>query len=117
MIAEAVFFILGAGTLVLWVASRFAAHFSRQRRSTEAVEEFLAIVFGLVAGIKGFATSPTEPVFIAVGVGLLLLALFSEVLWRLAAARERRLLGCCPACAYDLTANVSGRCPECGKAI
>jgi hypothetical protein len=25
--------------------------------------------------------------------------------------------GCCPHCGYDLTGNVSGRCPECGTAI
>jgi hypothetical protein len=32
--------------------------------------------------------------------------------------RHRRLRrGCCPACGYDLTANTSGVCPECGKAV
>lgn len=25
--------------------------------------------------------------------------------------------GCCPACGYNLTGNVSGVCPECGKPI
>jgi hypothetical protein len=25
--------------------------------------------------------------------------------------------GCCLCCGYDLTGNVSGRCPECGRAI
>lgn len=25
--------------------------------------------------------------------------------------------GCCPRCCYDLTGNVSGVCPECGKPI
>ena len=28
--------------------------------------------------------------------------------------RRRRLKGLCLACGYDLTGNVSGRCPECG---
>lgn len=28
--------------------------------------------------------------------------------------RTRRRLGQCLACGYDLTGNVSGRCPECG---
>ena len=28
---------------------------------------------------------------------------------------QRRALGQCPACGYDLTANVSGVCPECGQ--
>jgi hypothetical protein len=31
-----------------------------------------------------------------------------SILWR-----DR---GLCPACGYDLTANVSGTCPECGAA-
>ena len=117
MIAKAAFFVLGLGTLVLWVSSRFTARASKKRRPAEngPVEEFFAIVCGLIAGIKGFVASPTEPLFITVGVALLVLALLSDVLWRLADARERRQLGCCPACGYDLTGNVSGRCPECGK--
>jgi len=41
--------------------------------------------------------------------------------WRLARAparrRRRRLAqGLCPACGYNLTGNVSGKCPECGAA-
>lgn len=30
---------------------------------------------------------------------------------------KRRKRGKCPACAYDLTCNVSGVCPECGTAV
>ena len=30
---------------------------------------------------------------------------------------QRRRHGLCPACGYNLTANVSGVCPECGRAI
>ena len=29
---------------------------------------------------------------------------------------RRRTAGLCPSCSYDLTGNVSGVCPECGKA-
>jgi hypothetical protein len=29
----------------------------------------------------------------------------------------RRDRGLCPACGYDLTGNVSGTCPECGRKI
>ena len=25
--------------------------------------------------------------------------------------------GCCASCGYDLTGNISGRCPECGNCI
>ena len=31
--------------------------------------------------------------------------------------RERRRQGLCAACGYDLTANVSGVCPECGQTV
>ena len=31
--------------------------------------------------------------------------------------RQRRNVGCCSSCAYDLTGNVSGRCPECGNDV
>lgn len=31
--------------------------------------------------------------------------------------RRRRRRGLCPGCGYDLTANVSGTCPECGKSF
>lgn len=30
--------------------------------------------------------------------------------------RRRARRGCCPDCGYDLTGNVTGRCPECGRA-
>ena len=30
---------------------------------------------------------------------------------------ERVKAGLCPTCGYDLTANLSGVCPECGKAV
>lgn len=30
---------------------------------------------------------------------------------------RRRATGCCVSCGYDLTGNLSGRCPECGEAI
>ena len=31
--------------------------------------------------------------------------------------RHARRPGHCPACGYDLTGNVTGRCPECGTAL
>jgi hypothetical protein len=34
---------------------------------------------------------------------------------RASTRRRRRKSGRCPACGYDLTANVSGLCPECGQ--
>ena len=34
--------------------------------------------------------------------------------WSWRRRRHRARAGLCPACAYDLTGNVSGTCPECG---
>jgi hypothetical protein len=44
----------------------------------------------------------------------LMLAALSVALWR----RDRPIpSGRCSCCGYDLTGNVSGRCPECGSAV
>jgi len=42
-----------------------------------------------------------------------LLTLPMIILWR----RDRRRPGVCTECGYDLTGNVSGKCPECGQVI
>ena len=39
------------------------------------------------------------------------------LLVRFSFTRRWRKLGCCPKCEYDLTGNISGVCPECGKPI
>ena len=48
----------------------------------------------------------------------ILLAAISPTVW-LFKWNKRRKLGpnACPSCGYDLTGNVSGVCPECGKSI
>ena len=49
-------------------------------------------------------------------IGLLVL----PAMWMLLGIHARdkaRRAGCCHACGYNLTGNVSGVCPECGKAI
>ena len=50
------------------------------------------------------------------GVALLIVTLApaAVLLWR---HRPRRPPGHCGQCGYDLTGNVSGRCPECGSPI
>jgi hypothetical protein len=45
-----------------------------------------------------------------------LLALPTAVFWWQDRPRRERS-GHCQDCGYDLTGNVSGRCPECGKSI
>ncbi len=48
-------------------------------------------------------------------IPLLLIGIPSAILWWLDRRRPRP--GHCRTCDYDLTGNVSGRCPECGTAI
>jgi hypothetical protein len=42
---------------------------------------------------------------------------FARAIRHSRANRRARLSGFCTNCTYDLTGNVSGRCPECGEAI
>ena len=47
---------------------------------------------------------------------LLLLSAVLPSIWLIKWWKKRRLamVGCCPACGYDLTGNETGVCPECG---
>jgi len=53
-----------------------------------------------------FLILPTFVGIVAFGLMLLLLP-----------RSRNRVLGHCPQCAYDLTGNVSGVCPECGRLL
>jgi len=57
----------------------------------------------------------TCPAHAAVWTGLALLVHWAVS--RLLSARQAPPLNCCAACAYDLTGNVSGVCPECGTPL
>jgi hypothetical protein len=50
---------------------------------------------------------------------ILIVAVPTLLLWMLCCAfqRWRRTANCCRKCGYDLTGNVSGVCPECGRAV
>ena len=62
---------------------------------------------------KGIETAQA-PIWAAQGLaGIPVLMSVSLGYWRL----RRRSLGKCSTCNYDLTGNVSGRCPECGCEI
>ena len=54
-------------------------------------------------------------VVIPLWIPFLLVCLPTAWLWRV--ERRRVAAGGCDACAYDLTGNVSGRCPECGTPV
>ena len=52
--------------------------------------------------------------FVALWIPFFIVLIPTVLLW----LRDRQILpGYCEHCGYDLTGNVSGRCPECGKSI
>ncbi|MCO6435705.1 MAG: hypothetical protein J5J06_01295 [Phycisphaerae bacterium] len=52
-------------------------------------------------------------IVVAYWIPLFVFTVLSFILWR---AGRRPLPGHCP-CGYNLTGNVSGRCPECGREV
>ena len=63
--------------------------------------------FGQARGVKYVYV--ILPLWIHFGI----IALPTAMLWLCGGARKRE--NCCRFCGYDLTGNVSGTCPECGK--
>lgn len=58
------------------------------------------------------------PFYAICALSLVVLVFLCVVLIRrLTRGSRRRALGLCPRCAYNLTGNSSGRCPECGRAL
>ena len=52
---------------------------------------------------------------IGLGASVMQYAILGYVMDRLSSSRERK--GLCKSCGYNLTGNVSGRCPECGQGL
>ncbi len=69
-----------------------------------------------VISTAGTGSIASRDIHIVIPLWLLTLiaALPTAIVWRF---DRRNLVGFCQACGYDLTGNVSGRCPECGEAI
>ena len=76
-----------------------------------------------VAGVAG-AGYVAAPVFVktwpltlaALAAGFAVAGVKFALAAKAALPAERRKRGLCASCGYDLTANVSGVCPECGRA-
>jgi hypothetical protein len=70
-----------------------------------------AVSWGSSSGPAGYFRT----VSVAIWLPLTIVAIPTGLLWWL--DPRSYLPGHCQKCGYDLTGNVSGRCPECGKAI
>ena len=71
--------------------------------------------------IEGSRSATADSSIVVFGTGLVLHGVYWAYSTWDQLARTRRYLwrqrgGLCPHCGYDLTGNVSGRCPECGGA-
>ena len=56
-------------------------------------------------------------VLLIVSIPFLFGAVAGIAVRRISRKQNRRRLGLCYGCGYDLTGNVSGVCPECGETI
>ena len=86
----------------------------------------LLVRLGFVVGIDQYLDTYSDlgascPLAAASVPHYFLCAVFSVppliAIGRLAKNRRRRRAGCCGACGYNLTANISGICPECGSKV
>jgi hypothetical protein len=76
----------------------------------------LGIIYGATTAVA-VASSTTQSPMLALQFTLLAFVLMSVAVWLLLPrVRPRFAAGHCQTCGYDLTGNVSGRCPECGTA-
>jgi hypothetical protein len=78
-------------------------------------------MFGYVAGVMGVSsllgvTLPLEAGYLTYVVGAIVGRISYYVVWKRGAAKQYAREGRCVQCGYDLTGNVSGRCPGCGAA-
>ena len=100
----------------------------RVRRAVPDASTFAAAVLFICAPGMGEGLSHTwinpglpTPLVVASLCVLLPLAVFllAKIQWRrrVRAYLRRLLPHLCSACGYDLTANASGVCPECGRAV
>jgi hypothetical protein len=103
----------------------------RQRLLTAATGVVVAATVVLACAFHGMDAEPVlviaaALVFLAAVIGVLAWDVWEPWRWWLWHRRTGRWLarrdalrsqGHCPECAYDLTGNVSGTCPECGAAI
>jgi len=86
--------------------------------AVESPPAFRDAVSGLLRSTVGWLLLILVPV---VMLWVTWLALVFAHVWRdlrlARCQRERVARGLCPRCGYDLTGNVSGRCPECGTRV
>ena len=120
---------IGGGTIkATWVEyskrKQFAAHLLELSANDEEEEEVPPVwvvpfldppTFRLVAPSINDAATSQLTVIVPLWIGFTIVAIPTAFLWWRDRGRIRP--GHCQHCGYDLTGNVSGRCPECGKPV
>lgn len=73
--------------------------------------------FQVYESVAPFRVAPAVIIFASYGVGAVTGGVVYYLVWKRGEAKERARMGLCIKCGYNLTGNVSGRCPECGKEV
>jgi hypothetical protein len=107
---------LYAGRAGAWlVVGRWGARLRGRRLAGWTVSGTLINAAFDVAIVLGIFDGWAYPVAILAGLAACIGVL--DLVGRRPALRERFTVPLCAGCSYDLTGNLSGRCPECGRAV
>jgi hypothetical protein len=108
--------LLGERVFVWWVIGRSGAGLAGRRLIGWVFSGTLIDTAFDLAIVAGLMTGWALPAVVSVAVAGLIAVL--HVAGRRASLRRRFVNGSqCAGCGYDLTGNLSGRCPECGDEI
>ncbi len=95
---------------------RGAAADESSNPEVRALKKQIAFLVYLLIGTTAVAVDSRHP-SVWVIVTLIDVVLIGSLVsrYRLNTRLKRLLTGCCAACGYNLTGNVTGKCPECGR--
>ena len=116
--SEVTRWVLVFGGTLTWLGAMLAAwrEPARRRRRCAAL-----MCLGVLMAVAGWGWGPTVApsgtlhVAVAAALAAMAFAGLIALAWPVYDAASPRWLTKCPGCGYDLTGNVSGQCPECGR--